>query len=253
MVASSVIVPRAAAPVGAGLQTAATETASSLGNGVRDSWAPTGPSLPKEITANPKSANVPVGSVVRTVFPGFNTSLPGSFTSSVSAWEVGSPAYVPSTDSIWFPQRSVSIPGIPLPTIAPAAVFNLATKSFDQLVTNLSNASALAYDPGNGFLYATEPGTDSVAVINPVSDAIVKASIAVGSDPDAVAFDPGSNSVFVANYGSSNVTVIDAINNQVSTGNVAVGTNPTSLVDDPTRWARICRKRREQLRFGRHS
>src|SRR5208282_3295491 len=122
----------------------------------------------------------------------------------------------------------------PFPTISPAAVFNLATKSFDQLVTNLSNASALAYDPGNGFLYATEPGTDSVAVINPVTDAIVKPSIPVGSDPDAIAFDPASNSVFVANYGSSNATVIDALSNKVSTSSVPVGANPVAVIDDAT-------------------
>ena len=184
MIASSVIVPRASAPGAQEPLANASERASLPGTGVRDSGAPTSLSQPKESSGSSNSATVPVGSVVRTVFPGFNTSLPGSFTSSVSAWDVGSPVYVPSTDTIWFPQRGVSIPGVPFPTIAPAAVFNLATKSFDQLVTNLSNASALAYDPGNGFLYATEPGTDSVAVINPVTDAIVKPSIPVGSDPD---------------------------------------------------------------------
>ena len=172
------------------------------------------------------------GSVVRTVFPGFNTSLPGSFTSSISAWQVGGPAYVSSTDTMWFPQRSIPVPGIPIPTVSPAAVFNLATSSFDQLVTNLSNASALAFDSGNGLLYATDSVTDSVSVINPVTDAIVKPLIGVGSDPDAIAVDPSSNSVFVANEGSSNVTVIDALDNEVSTSSVPVGANPVALIDD---------------------
>ncbi len=106
------------------------------------------------------------GSVVRTLFPGFNTSLPGSFTSSVSSWQVGSPTYVPSTDTLWFPQRSVPLPGYPVPSIAPVAVFNLASGEFDKLVTNLSNASALAYDPTSGNVYAALPGDNSVAVVN---------------------------------------------------------------------------------------
>ncbi|MGA8710257.1 MAG: hypothetical protein WB786_03385, partial [Thermoplasmata archaeon] len=95
--------------------------------------------VPPPVVANPTSSGLDAGTVVRTIFPGFNTSLPGSFTSSVSAWQVGNPAYVPSTNTIWFPQRSVSVPGIPAPTVSPAAVFNLTSGGFDQLVTNVSN------------------------------------------------------------------------------------------------------------------
>src|SRR5271157_946012 len=173
------------------------------------------------------------GSVVRTVFPGFNTSLPGSFTSSVAAWQVGTPTYVPSTDTLWFPQRSVSIPGYPVPTIAPAAVYNLSTGGFDELVTNLSNASALAYDPGNGYVYATLPASDSVAVVNPRTGTIVVPAIPVGSAPDALAVDPNANQLFVANSGSSNVTVVDTVDNTVSFPSVPVGAVPVSLAFDP--------------------
>ncbi|HEY1199115.1 MAG TPA: PKD domain-containing protein [Thermoplasmata archaeon] len=174
-----------------------------------------------------------VGSVVRTVFPGFNTSLAGSFTSSVSSWQVGTPAYVPSTDTIWFPQRSVSIPGVPFPTAAPVAVFNLTSGAFDGFVTNVSNSSAVIYDPGNGLVYATQPARDSVLAVNPRTGTLVGSPIPVGSDPDALAFDADSNYVFVANSGSANVTIINATDNRVSLGGVTVGTDPVSLVDDP--------------------
>jgi YVTN family beta-propeller protein len=173
------------------------------------------------------------GSVVRTVFPGFNTSLPGSFTSSVATWQVGTPTYVPSTDTLWFPQRSVPVPGYPTPTIAPAAVYNLSTGGFTELVTNLSNASALAYDPGNGYVYATLPASNSVAVVNPRTGAIVDSSIPVGVAPVALALDRNANLLFVANSGSSNVTVIDALTNTVSIPGVTVGADPLSLAFDP--------------------
>ena len=186
-----------------------------------------------ENLAEPAQSSASAGSVVRTVFPGFNTSLPGSFTSSVSAWQVGSPTYVPSTDTMWFPQRSVSIPGYPVPTVAPAAVYNLSTGGFDELVTNLSNASALAYDPGNGDVYATLPASDSVTVVNPRTGAIVDPAIPVGSAPDALAIDPNANQLFVANSGSSNVTVIDTVDNTVSFPSVPVGADPVSLAFDP--------------------
>jgi YVTN family beta-propeller protein len=183
--------------------------------------------------AIPTSLSLTAGSVVRTVFPGFNTSLPGSFTSSVSAWQVGNPAFVPSTNTVWFPQRSVSVPGIPAPTVSPAAVFNLTSGGFDQLVTNVSNASAFVYDPGNGNLYATDPTANSVLVVNPRTESVVGSPIPVGSDPTAIAFDPPSNNVFIANSGSANVTVISALDDRVLVANVAVGIDPVALVDDP--------------------
>jgi YVTN family beta-propeller protein len=151
----------------------------------------------------------------------------------VYAWQVGSPTYVPTTDTLWFPQRSVSLPGYPIPTIAPAAVYNLSTGGFSELVTNLSNASALAYDPVSGNVYATLPASNSVAVVNPRTGAIVDPAIPVGTAPDALAVDPDTNELFVANSGSSNVTVIDTTRNTVSFPNITVGSDPTSLAFDP--------------------
>jgi YVTN family beta-propeller protein len=171
--------------------------------------------------------------VTRTVFPGFNTSLPGSFTSSVATWVVGTPAYVPSTNTLWFPQRAVAVPGDPTPTIAPVAVFNLTSGGFDRLLTDVSNASALAYDQGNGDVYATVPSTNSVLVVDPRTGTLTGPAIPVGTTPSALAFDPNSNQLFVANSGSSNVTVIDTLVDKVQTKSVAVGTDPVALVADP--------------------
>jgi YVTN family beta-propeller protein len=172
------------------------------------------------------------GVVTRTIFPGFNTSLPGSFTSSVATWVMGTPTYVPSTNTLWFPQRSVAVPGDPWPTLAPAAVFNLTTGGFDRLVTNLTNASAVVYDPGNGDVYATLLGENSVVAVNPRTGALLVPAIPVGSRPDALAYDANTNQLFVANNGSANVTVIDAQTNKVVIQGVSVGNDPVALVDD---------------------
>jgi DNA-binding beta-propeller fold protein YncE len=124
------------------------------------------------------------------------------------------------------------VPGDPVPTVAPAAVFNLSTGGFDRLVTNLSNASALAYDPGNGDVYATVPTANSVVVVDPRTGAVVGAPIPVGTAPSALALDPNSNQLFVANAGSSNVTVVNTLLNKVTIPGVSVGSNPVALVDD---------------------
>jgi DNA-binding beta-propeller fold protein YncE len=188
---------------------------------------------PSDAGAVPEFSSGSVGEVTRTIFPGFNTSLPGSFTSSVATWAVGTPAYVPSTNTIWFPQRAVPVAGDPAPSVAPAAVFNASSGGFDRLVTNLSNASALVYDPGNGDLYATLSATDSVIVVDPSTGSLVGSPIPVGTSPGAMAFDPNTNQLFVANSGSSNLTVVDTLEDKVSIASLSVGTDPSSLAYDP--------------------
>lgn len=183
--------------------------------------------------AAPAFSSASVGVVTRTLFPGYNTSLPGSFVSSVAAWQVGTPTYVPSTNTLWFPQRDVAVPGDPVPTIAPAAVFNLSSGEFDQLVTNLSNASAFVYNPSNGDIYGTIPAENAVEVVNPRTDAVVDSVIPVGNDPTAVAVDSTADLLFVANAGSSNVTVVDTLHNLVEIAGITVGTDPLSLAVDP--------------------
>ena len=171
-------------------------------------------------------------SVVRTLFPGYNTTVDQSFTSAVSTWDVGTPAFVPTTGSLWFPQLAVSVSGYPSALIAPAAIYNLTTMSFESLDLNLSNATAFAYDPGNQLLYATEAESNSVQVVDPRTGDVVAPEIPVGERPEAIAFDASISSMIVANSGSDNLTVIDTLDNQVSIGNVPVGGDPVAIVYD---------------------
>jgi DNA-binding beta-propeller fold protein YncE len=122
--------------------------------------------------------------------------------------------------------------GFPVPNFAPAAIFNISTGSFEKFSSNITNASALAYDPGNGLLYATEPSINSVLVVDPVTGAIVGPPISVGISPDAIVFDSTDNSVVVANSGSGNLSVIDTLTNRISIGNVPVGSDPSAIADD---------------------
>ena len=187
---------------------------------------------PSAVT-HPVSSSASVGIVTRTVFPGYNTSLPGSFVSSVAAWEAGTPTYVPSTNTLWFPQRDVLVSGDPVPIVAPVAVFNLSSGGFDRLVTNVSNASCLVYNPSNGDIYAAIPTENAVRVIDPRTDAVVASKIPVGTMPSALAVDPAANLLFVANAGSSNVTVVNTLHNAVEIPGITVGAEPLGLAVDP--------------------
>lgn len=71
-------------------------------------------------------------------------------------------------------------------------------------------------------VYVNNYGSNSVSVINTVTDAVT-ATISVGTSP-YMSVSAGTK-LYVVNYGSSNVSVIDTTTNTVST-TVAVGSNP---------------------------
>jgi len=174
----------------------------------------------------------PSAPTVESLFPNYNGSLPGDFPSTVEDWQVGTPAIVPASNTLWLPELAVTTHGAPAPPSAPALVYNLTTNVFERMVPAINNASALAFDPENGYLYATEPRSDSVEVYDPSTQTVIRAGIHVGDRPEAVAYDPTTKYVYVANSGSNNVTVIYAVTNQVYFAGIAVGTSPVALAVD---------------------
>jgi YVTN family beta-propeller protein len=172
------------------------------------------------------------GTTVATLLPNYNASLPGNFRSLVDDWQVGTPAVVPSTGTVWWPELPVSVDGSPAPTSAPALLYNLSTESFvgiDQLVTNIS---ALAYDPETKTLFAADPINDTVEEVSPTTDAPTGVVYRVGLAPSAIALDSLTGYLFVANAGSSSVTIIDPTTHTIPWANVPVGNDPIALADD---------------------
>jgi DNA-binding beta-propeller fold protein YncE/PKD repeat protein len=174
--------------------------------------------------------NVPT--VLETLFPNYNGSLPGNFPSTVANWQVGVPALVPSLGELWLPQLPVSTHGLPIPESAPTEIYDIATNSFLGFVPQLSNVAALVFDPSNGYLYGADPSNSTVEVFDPIHEVQVGRSIPVGRCPDAIVFDPTSQFVFTANWGSNNVTVINAVSNSIQYRGVDVASRPVALADD---------------------
>ncbi|MGC2205250.1 MAG: hypothetical protein WA719_04915, partial [Thermoplasmata archaeon] len=172
------------------------------------------------------------GSVVETAYVNYNATTPGNFPSAVWDWAAGKPALDPTTDELWIPQWPISVRDIPMPVSAPALVYDPATNQ-TQMVQNLTNTSSVAYDPLDGYLYATNPVTDTVEVLNPVTEKVAHAPIPVGLDPDAIVFDSYSGDLYVANGLSANVTVVNGYSNTVTIAGISVGSGPVALADDP--------------------
>ena len=68
-----------------------------------------------------------------------------------------------------------------------------------------SAPTALAFDPGNGYVYAANSNSSSISVLS--GDSVV-ATVGVGSEPSALAYDPANGYVYVSNTNSSTVSVI---------------------------------------------
>lgn len=97
------------------------------------------------------------------------------------------------------------------------------------LPRQLSQCAALAFDPTNGLLYATD-GESEVVAFNLSSDGI-QASVGVGVGPVAITFDPQTGDLYTANSNSSNVSVISGVTNQV-VATLPSGVNPVGIAYD---------------------
>lgn len=99
-------------------------------------------------------------------------------------------------------------------------------------IRNASGPRAFCYVPSYDRLYCCCESIDSVAVINPGTNSVIR-YVAVGDRPFVMCSDPASSLVYVANLGSNSVSIIDAASDSVI-ATVAVGTSPYDLRFNPT-------------------
>ena len=91
---------------------------------------------------------------------------------------------------------------------------------FNGNMPNISNGNVsvgptyLVYDPSNGYVYLTDSVNDSVMVINPEINHVIK-NIAVGSEPKGITLDPKTNELYVMNQGSNSISIINGTTNTV--------------------------------------
>jgi YVTN family beta-propeller protein len=78
-----------------------------------------------------------------------------------------------------------------------------------------SAADGMACDDTGGNLYAANPDSDTVSVVNESTDIVVTIHIGTNCDPISVAFDDANSNVYVANYNSNNISVISGKINKV--------------------------------------
>ncbi len=91
--------------------------------------------------------------------------------------------------------------------------------------------AGLAYDPDNGWLFATAPAWNSVVVWNTTSRTVV-ANLSVGSRPTGISYDSDGGYVLAVDNGTDNVSVLDAAGPTVL-GSVPVGTGPVGVWSYP--------------------
>lgn len=91
--------------------------------------------------------------------------------------------------------------------------------------------SAMALNPAGLYVYATNKYSNTVAVVNAVTN-IVVATVPVENGPGALAVNPAGTRLYVANGGSNTVSIIDTGTDTV-VATVPVGNVPKAMVLNP--------------------
>ncbi len=94
-----------------------------------------------------------------------------------------------------------------------------------------SNPVSIEVTPDGSHAYVTNIGSDSVSVINTLTQETEGAPIGVGSDPWDIAITPNGEKAYVANAHSNTVSVIDE--NAENTAPIAVGSGPFGVAVTP--------------------
>ncbi len=97
---------------------------------------------------------------------------------------------------------------------------------------SLPSGSAPVYlGTAAGLVYVADFGTDSVSIIAPSNQSVIK-TISVGHHPVAIASTPDGKKVYVANRDANSVSVISTIDNTVLT-TIPVSGSPVYLTSNP--------------------
>lgn len=94
--------------------------------------------------------------------------------------------------------------------------------------TSTGGPVALAFNPNNGYIYASDPAANLVSVINGATNALV-ATISVTSAPTTILFDGADNDVYVIESTGSAVAYISGT---TVSGTISVSSSPTAMALD---------------------
>ena len=122
------------------------------------------------------------------------------------------------------------------PSVAQAAdstlvVYNQTLLRGNFVATNGLSPFWLAVNSSSGLVFASDPGSNAVSVVNPTTMEVI-ATVAVGGQPNGLAFDAANGAVYVANSGSQSVSVVDGTTYRVLT-TIPVGSEPMGVAYDP--------------------
>ena len=151
---------------------------------------------------------------------------------------------------------SISSNSISVIDVATNAVIGSVAVGNSPFGVSVTPDGKLAY-VANSDLFSPSP-SNTVSVINTVTNTVTGSPITVGISPLGVAITPNGHFAYVTNNnpndnpGGNTVSVINTATNQV-VANVPVGTNPEGVAIAPERPARVRREYRQRWDARRHS
>jgi DNA-binding beta-propeller fold protein YncE len=94
------------------------------------------------------------------------------------------------------------------------------------------DGSAVAYDPDNGFLFVSNPGNDTVLVVNGSTRELAAPPIPLNRTPGPIAYDSANQCVYIVI--GNNLAIVNAATDRVIVANFSLGSDPLyALAVDP--------------------
>ncbi len=165
--------------------------------------------FPQHIAFDSRTGNLYIsntGSGTISVIDGANNSL----LATIAPQSMEGPAgiAVDSADHDIYVAALMSVP----PYFPELEVINDTSNSVTGMIELPALAHGVAYSSRNGLIYAALSGSAAVAVIDPITRAILT-TIGVGPSPESITVDDLNGRVFVTSLNSQNVSVIDGASN----------------------------------------
>ncbi|MGO9558406.1 MAG: YncE family protein [Acidimicrobiales bacterium] len=111
-------------------------------------------------------------------------------------------------------------------------VIDAATSTVEGSIAVGSDPSGIAANPNGSAVYVSDTDSNSVSVINPVTDAVSTIPLGFGTAPKGLAVTPNGSTLYVADSGTATVSVIDTTTDLVTT-TIHVGLAPGSVAVGP--------------------
>lgn len=192
--------------------------------------APAVPGTARASASGGLPIGVAAGEVAATLAPWANYSASGYHKISGDPAYQGPLVYDPLDHDFWVGGNSQNYYNVPDPVL----LVNATTLRPAGLMTSVTNAGPMIFDPGNGIMYISEIEGSTVLQVNAATGKAAGPAIDVGQTPGALALNPYQGLLYVANSYNDSIEAVSTATASVVAYSAALSTLGAQYPGGPT-------------------